>query len=95
MYVVIKTSFDGDSYGIFTKMKDAKDSFVDAVKSDLYHGVYLAKPTNPEDFGFGSRGELYGVETILHWSQDEDDAEEFLSGICGVCGGDASHCDGC
>ena len=95
MYVVIKTSYDGDSYGIFSTLKSAKDSFIDAVKSELHTHVYLVKPTSPTDFGFGSRGDMYGVEEIQHWSQDEDEASEFLSGICGVCGGDASQCDGC
>lgn len=95
MYVVIKTSYDGDSYGIFSTQKSAKDSFTDAVKTELYKDVYLVKPTNSEDFGFGSQGELYGVEILEHWDSEDEETSSFLSGICGVCGGDASHCDGC
>lgn len=73
MIVLINCNFDGDSYAIFNKMESAMDAFKASCESGFNHKVYLVKPDSlGEEFGFGSRGEIYGAEVINEWSDDDD-----------------------
>lgn len=94
MFILINCNFDGDSYAIFSNDKKAKDAFRASCESNLYHKVYLLKPeSQDQEFGFGSRGGVFGAEVINEWEAGDEADDSYR--ICGVCGGDASHCDGC
>jgi len=95
MYVLIKTSPDGDSYGVFMSKENAINAFNVATESNLYNGVYLLNASENAEFGFGAHSYVFGADEIKRWERDLDSGEGFLSGICGACGGDASECDGC
>lgn len=71
MYVLINCSFDGDSYQLFSEVADGVDAFNQSMESGYYHQVYLLKPNVGEEFGFGSRGDIFGAETILEWREDD------------------------
>lgn len=94
MLVLINCNFDGDTYALFNKVDQAKDAFKASVESGWNHKVLLVKPNEiGEDFGFGSRGDVFGAEIIEEWNSDDD--EDSDPTYCVICGGDASICDGC
>lgn len=93
MYVLINCNFDGDSYVLFNKLDRALEDFNSSKESGFNNRVVLVEPNAlEEEFGFGSRGDVFGAKVIEEWSDgdQEDDGP-----ICGICGGDATICDGC
>jgi hypothetical protein len=73
MYVLINCNWDGDYYAIFNKLESAMEAFKESTDG-FNHKVILVKPNEiGEDFGFGSRGEIFGAEVIQEW--DESDGE--------------------
>lgn len=75
MFVLINCSYDGDSYQLFTNVEDGVNEFNNSMESDYYHAVYLLKPEvtsiGTSSFGFGSRGDVFGAETILEWTAED------------------------
>jgi hypothetical protein len=72
MLVLINCSFDGDTYALFNKMENAMDAFKASCESGFYHRVYLVKPNSiGEEFGFGSRGDIFGAEVIEEFDLEE------------------------
>jgi len=73
IYAVIEANPDGDSYGIFQKLEDAEKEFKNKTNKDIVWGestIYLIDIKDPSDFGFSSRGEVYGGEVIKVSNQE-------------------------
>jgi len=75
MYVLINCSYDGDTYQLFTDVDVAVIEFNESMESDYYYAVYLLKPEMSAigslSFGFGSRGDVFGADTILEWRAED------------------------
>ena len=72
MLVLINCNFDGDTYALFNKMETAMDAFKASCESGWYYKVYLVKPNSiGEEFGFGSRGDIFGAEVIEEFDLEE------------------------
>ena len=86
MYMIFNLDPDGDCYSIHGKLEDARYIFDQKVKAwskavnnreavgwDDYKTL-LCKITNLSDFGFGTYGEIYGMELIdsLNWEGDQE-----------------------
>lgn len=71
MYVLINCSFDGDTYQIFTDREKAGHAFEDSLDIRRYHSLYLLEVEPDQEFGFGSRGEIYGAEVLEEWHEEE------------------------
>lgn len=81
MYILFRLNPDGDSYSLFNEKELASKAFQDIVQTfnedvnnrkDMGWDDYktlLCEITDPNDFGFGSRGDVYGMEIIdsLQW----------------------------
>ena len=76
MYTLIKWSPDGDRYSVFTDGVEAKIAFLDTRRSTLddrampFSRVTLVKSNPGVDFGFGTRGELFGAELMADYTND-------------------------
>lgn len=84
MYIIFNLNPDGDTYSLHGKLEDARynfdkkvEEFTQAVNNREEVGwddykTLLCKITNFSDFGFGSRGDVYGMEIIdsLQWEDE-------------------------
>lgn len=68
MYILINFNEGGDSYNFFTDLEKARTAFNDskyeATMVDYETSVFLLKVQPGVEFGFGSRGDVYGAEVI-------------------------------
>lgn len=78
MYFVININPDGDRYAIHQDYDAAKQAY-DEMKDSKYldeEDVILAKVLQPNDFGFGARGDMYNVDVLAQASEDADNVDE-------------------
>lgn len=67
MFIVFLVDPDGDSYSLFNTLEEAKEEFktqVETFQEFEEMQVIIAEITNPKDFGFGTRDEVFGMEVI-------------------------------
>ena len=69
MYILINFNEGGDSYNFFTDLEEASAAFNDskyeATMADYETSVFLLKVQPGVEFGFGSRGDVYGAEVLM------------------------------
>jgi hypothetical protein len=77
MYILINFNEDGDSYNFFTDLEKARTAFNDSKYNAAVcnYTVFLLKIQPGVEFGFGSRGEVYGAEVIDSSELDNFDIE--------------------
>ena len=71
MYVLINCSYDGDTYQLFTDRERASGAFTESLDIRSYHALYLLEVEPNQEFGFGSRGEVFGAEILEEWQEEE------------------------
>lgn len=67
IYSIFLLDPDGDSYALFNTLEEAKEEFeikVETFKEFEEMSLVLGEVTNPKDFGFGARGDVFGMEVI-------------------------------
>lgn len=78
MYIVFRLNPDGDSYSIQNDLNAAKAKFEEWKGQEVGdNGIVLAEITDTDDFGFGARGDMYGVNVIEDsWNDEESELDE-------------------
>lgn len=72
MFLLINCNHDGDTYNLFNKIEDSKEEFEVSCADERNHRVVLVKLDSlGQEFGFGSRGEIFGAEVIFEYDNEE------------------------
>ena len=72
MFLLINFNHDVDTYNLFNKIEDAKEEFEVSCADERNHRVVLVKLDSlGQEFGFGSRGEIFGAEVIFEYDNEE------------------------
>jgi len=73
MYILINCSFDGDQYKLVQNLEEGKNAFKESIDTGFFHNIYLLEVEVDNDFGFGSRGDVFGAKVIEEWISEEED----------------------
>ncbi len=75
MYILINCSFDGDQYKLVQNLEEGKKAFKESIDTEFFHKIYLLEVEVGKEFGFGSRGDVFGANVIEEWENEEDEEE--------------------